>query len=194
VMNLLRHLRKLRADTRGVGAMEFAAAAPVLILLYCGGYQLMDAISAYRKVTVTARSLSDLTTRQEEITDDKAQEFMNAAQQVMSPYSASNIDMRITQIFINGGGVPKLSWTRTTDSISLKSKNLTVPPSMRVPNTYLIQSTVTYHYDPVVAPSLIGPLTFTDSIFMSPRRSTSIPMSGSCSSLRCQIVDLLTDS
>jgi hypothetical protein len=102
--------------------------------------------------------------------------------------------MRITQIFINGGGVPKLSWTRTTDNISLKSKNLTVPASMRVPNTYLIQSTVTYHYDPVVAPSLIGSLTFTDSIFMSPRRSASIPMSGSCSSLRCQIVDLLTDS
>jgi len=112
----------------------------------------------------------------------------------MAPYSASNIDMRITQIFINAAGVPKLNWTRTTDSLSLKSKNLTVPASMRVPNTYLIQSTVTYHYDPVIAPSLIGSLNFRDTIYMSPRRSASIPMSGSCSSLRCQIVNLLTDS
>src|SRR3546814_20457205 len=57
--------------------------APFLILLYVGGFQLMAAISAYRKVTVTTRSLADLTSRQEPMTDSKAIEFLHTAPPVI---------------------------------------------------------------------------------------------------------------
>ncbi|MGN6620954.1 MAG: TadE/TadG family type IV pilus assembly protein [Sphingomonas sp.] len=54
---------RLIRSKRALGAVEFALTAPFLILIYVGSYQLMDAISAYRKVTVTARSLADLATQ-----------------------------------------------------------------------------------------------------------------------------------
>src|SRR3546814_10421667 len=87
--------------------------APFLILLYVGGFQLMDAISAYRKVTVTTRSLADLTSRQETMTDAKAIEFMNATRPVMAPYSSANVDLRLTQNYIPTYPMPTLAWTRT---------------------------------------------------------------------------------
>lgn len=184
------YARLLAACTSGVGAVEFAIAAPFLILLYIGGFQLMDAISAYRKVTLTTRALADLTTRQESITDAKAEEFMNASRQVMAPYSTANINMRLTQIYIRKNGKPKLDWTRTTDAKKLKNTDLKIPSTMIVADSYIIQSTVVYHYTPVVGFGLVGPITFSDSILMNPRLSASIPMAGSCNTLLCQILDL----
>src|SRR3546814_4971534 len=93
IASLIRFAHRLARETRALGAVEFAMTAPFLILLYVGGFQLMDAISAYRKVTVTTRSLADLTSRQETMTDAKAIEFMNAARQVMAPYSPANVDI-----------------------------------------------------------------------------------------------------
>src|SRR3546814_4603644 len=119
--------------------------APFLILLYVGGFQLMDAISAYRKVTVTTRSLADLTSRQETMTDAKAIEFMNAARQVMAPYSTANVDMRITQIYIPADAMPTLAWTRTMGGgATLEDADLNVPETMRVKNTLMNQVSVTY--------------------------------------------------
>src|SRR3546814_4120511 len=60
IASLIRFAHRLARETRALGAVEFAMTAPFLILLYVGGFQLMDAISAYRKVTVTTRSLADL--------------------------------------------------------------------------------------------------------------------------------------
>src|SRR3546814_2534064 len=57
IASLIRFAHRLARETRALGAVEFAMTAPFLILLYVGGFQLMDAISAYRKVTVTTRSL-----------------------------------------------------------------------------------------------------------------------------------------
>src|SRR3546814_13922454 len=71
IASLIRFAHRLARETRALGAVEFAMTAPFLILLYVGGFQLMDAISAYRKVTDTTRSLADLTSRQETMTDAK---------------------------------------------------------------------------------------------------------------------------
>src|SRR3546814_13334813 len=53
IASLIRFAHRLAREKRALGAVEFAMTAPFLILLYVGGFQLMDAISAYRKVTVT---------------------------------------------------------------------------------------------------------------------------------------------
>src|SRR3546814_20061806 len=49
IASLIRFAHRLARETRALGAVEFAMTAPFLILLYVGGFQLMDAISAYRQ-------------------------------------------------------------------------------------------------------------------------------------------------
>src|SRR3546814_12070422 len=87
IASLIRFAHRLARETRALGAAEFAMTAPFLILLYVGGFQLMDAISAYRKVTVTTTSLADLTSCQETLPDAKSNEFNKHAAQVEAPYS-----------------------------------------------------------------------------------------------------------
>src|SRR3546814_6956498 len=112
---------------------------------------------------------------------------MNAARQVMAPYSTANVDMRITQIYIPDDAMPTLAWTRTMGGdATLEDEDLNVPETMRVKNTFLIQASVTYHYTPVVGGKLIGPMTFSDTIYMNPRRTDSISMGGDCALPLCQ--------
>lgn len=167
--------RRLTDDRRGLGAVEFAMTAPFLILLYLGGFQMMDAISAYRKVTITARTLADLTTQSTSLTAVQADSILNGARQVMTPYSTTDASLSITEINIDDSGKPTVTWTRANDSTKITNADLDVPADIKVPDTNLIYAQIVYHYTPVAGGKLIGPLTFSDHIYMNPRRSDAIP-------------------
>jgi len=181
---------QLARSTRALGAVEFALTAPFLILMYVGSYQLMDAISAYRKVTITARSLADLATQNETETQDQMQAILNGARQVMTPYSTVGSSLAIAQIAIDNNGNPSLIWVCAntdspvcaTSSPTLKISDINIPADLKTPGAYLIYSRIIFHYEPAVAGSLIGPLSFSDGIFMNPRRSPSVCLNTSTNS------------
>jgi Flp pilus assembly protein TadG len=180
--SLRRFATRLIHSTRALGAVEFALTAPFLILMYVGSYQLMDAISAYRKVTITVRSLADLATQNEMTTESQIREILNASRQVMTPYSTADASLAIAQIAIDNDGNTSLLWVCTnsdspncsTSSSELKLSDIVIPADLKNAGTYLIYSRIIFHYKPTVAGTLIGPLTFSDNIFMNPRRSPSV--------------------
>lgn len=206
---MIRRLVGLARERRGVGAVEFAVAAPFLILLYVGGYQLMDAISAYRKVTTATRTMADLTTRQREVTKDQVEAIMEASKQIMAPYSTRGAVMRITQITFDKKGRPNVDWSVSSGGTPMKKKDLDrnkkrcdekkgsggpggggpgpkggpgkkkkdridIPCDISVPDTFVIYSEFSYPYDPVVGDGLVGPISFSDQLFMNPRRSNEV--------------------
>lgn len=181
-----RSAKRLRHDRRGMGVVEFALAAPLMILLYVGSFQLMDAISCYRKVSITDHTLADLATRQKTITPDQADNILAAARQVMAPYSTANTTLVITEIAIDKNGVPHVVWSRANDATVVKDSDLDVPATIKVPGSYLILSRILYRYKPVFGAKLIGPLTFEDHIYMNPRISDSICLNkGSAANPQC---------
>lgn len=171
---IMRRLQRFRKDARGLGAVEFAMAAPFLILLYVGSFQLMDAISCYRKVSITTHTLADLITRQSTTTPADVDQTLQAARQVMTPYSTANATLVITEVHIDHDGNQGIVWSRSNDGTTVSNSDLDVPSSIAVPDTYLILSHIIYRYQPPVAGKLIGPLTFQDHIYMNPRISDSI--------------------
>lgn len=174
--------RRLARNKRALGAVEFALAAPFLILLYVGSYQLMDAISAYRKVTITARALADLSTQNETITPDQVQSIFTGSRQVMTPYSTANASLAVAEIAVDHGGTPTITWVCVngstpicgTSAPGLTIADMNIPAKLKVPDSFTIFSRIVFHYTPAVAGKLIGPLTFSDHIFMNPRRSPSV--------------------
>ena len=80
----------LRRDRGGNALVEFAVAFPVLVLLYVGSFVMSDAIACNRKVTITARALTDLATRYSNLTQAEAATILSASSQVMSPYTPAN--------------------------------------------------------------------------------------------------------
>ncbi|TPG22714.1 pilus assembly protein [Sphingomonas koreensis] len=175
---LFRLIDGLLRDRRGLGAVEFAMTAPFLILLYLGGYQLMDAISAYRKVTITTRTLADLVTRtpaNTALTPTDVQTIMDASRQIMVPFSVGNVTLRITSIDIDAKRKASVDWSKASDGHVNTGSDLAVPNKLKVAGTSLIFSEITYHYTPVVGGDLVGPLVFKDQIYMNPRNSSTIP-------------------
>jgi Flp pilus assembly protein TadG len=169
-----RRLRSLAASTRALAAVEFAMAAPFMILLYVGGAQLTDAISAYRKVVQADHTLADVTTQYVSMSTTDLNNIMSGARQVMAPYPTDNVTMIIAQIKFNPAGKAKVDWYLSSDGTKLKNKDLSVPTDIVQPNGYIVYSQITYNYVPRIAASLIGPITFTDHLYMNARRSTSV--------------------
>ncbi len=166
----------LGADRRGVALIEFAITLPILVLLFVGSYQLLDAISTYRKVTTTVRTLADLTTQSTSMTASGANDIMNASQQVMTPYSTTTAVLRITQVQIKNDGTATVGWSRAVNGTGYTPGSaVTVPSGISVPNTNLIYSEISFNYVPKIASVILGPITFRDNIYMSPRNSQSIP-------------------
>lgn len=162
-------------DRQGTALIEFAFVLPFLVLLFVGGFQLMDAISAYRKVGGTVRTLADLTTQNTVISDTSADEILNASRQVMAPYSPSNAVLRISQIQVDASNRATISWSRALNGTKYADGTaVTLPATLRQPGKYYIFSEITYTYVPRIAPSFIGTIPLTQTLYMSPRISAAI--------------------
>lgn len=168
-------VRCLRRDERGIALIEFAFVLPFLALLFVGAFQLLDAISAYRKVGRTVRTLADLTTQNTTITGPQADEILNAAQQVMTPYSLGAASMRISQVQTDASGRATVSWSRALNGTRLTpGAAVTIPAQLAGANKYYIYSEITYTYTPMVASTFIGTIPLSQTIFMSPRNSSFV--------------------
>lgn len=166
---------KLRHETRAVAAVEFALVLPFLVLLYIGGYQLSEAISAYRKVTVATRAVADLTSQYTSVSNSDLDQILSASQQVMAPYPIENAKIIVSQVVIDASGLAKVDWSRGLNTSRLQhGSTFTVPQEIKQNNTSLIVASITYDYVPPVANGLIGTIPMRDDIIMSPRASSMV--------------------
>ena len=177
---------RFRRDRRGVSAVEFAVTLPVLVLLFFAGFVAVQAVAISRKVTITTRALADLTSQYTQMSAADMTTVMNATTQIMAPYDATPLSIRISQITTNGGGQKAtVDWSVTDTNSSFtaypaKSKFTGLPPDMlAMGGTSFLYAEVSYLYTPPVATTVFGALTLADNIFMLPRLSSSVTYSGS---------------
>ena len=172
-------LRKLTVDRGGTVLIEFAMAFPVLILLYLGTYAMSDAIACNRKVTVTARALTDLATRYPALTEAEALKILNASAQALSPFDSSKAMITLSEVQVTSTTQAKVIWSRALNGTQLTNNQVvTIPTDMAPVNTYMIIGQVSYDYTPPVKlASFGGDLTLRDSIVMLPRVSDQVPIS-----------------
>lgn len=174
-------LRSLLANRSGNALIEFAVAFPVLLLLYTGTYVLSDAISCNRKVTVTARALTDLATRYPSLTQAEAATILNASAQVLSPYSSDNAVIALSQIKVTDATHATVIWSKglnrgaATNGLTASS-TVTIPANMAATDTYLILGQVQYTYTPNIRFMNISNFVLSDSIIMVPRVSDQVPL------------------
>jgi len=139
---LNQRVRKLRGDRSGVGAVEFALIAPVLIVLYMGSLEISVAMSVNKKLARAASTVADLVTQDETVNKATLASMVNVAQSVMMPFRAEDVEVKVTGIAIDGAGKGKTVWSWQQDNTRpyTVGSDQALPKDLAIPNTFLVRT------------------------------------------------------
>jgi Flp pilus assembly protein TadG len=162
-------------DERGVSAVEFAMLLPLMTTLYLGGVEVSQGVSIDRKVTLTARTVTDLTSQVSSVNNSGMNNILTAATSILSPYPVDKAKITVSLLKIDANSKVTVEWSDTKNGTArTKGSTVTIPSALVVPNTSLVWGEVSYSYKPVVGYVLTGTLNLKDQIFMRPRLSDTI--------------------
>lgn len=163
------------ADTRGASAVEFAIITPLLFTIFFGTVELSQAVAVDRKVSITARSLSDLVSQSTSISNTDMTNIFAAANSVLTPYPVAPLAAKVAAVTIDGAGIAKVTWSDGSNATPRSPGSIvTLPTALAVPNTQLILSEVTYTYTPTVGYVVKAAIPLTDQFYTRPRQSNTI--------------------
>ena len=131
----------------GVSAIEFALILPFMLTLYLGGSELGDGMAVQFKVTLAARTVADLasqcgngtldgqycdTANGLPIDNTSMNQIIGATTQVMTPYSAANMVVTVSELKFTGGSTnASVVW-----SASNSGSGRTIGSSYTLPAAY----------------------------------------------------------
>jgi Flp pilus assembly protein TadG len=157
-----------------VAAIEFVIIVPVMLVLFFGTVEYSRAVAVDRKVTLVARALSDLTSQNVSVTSTQLTNIFNAGTGILSPYPSAPVNARIVELYIDPNLVVRPIWTATTGTTP-PTGTVTVPTALKVADTYLIYSEVSYQYLPIV--DIVMPAAgknLSDLTYTRPRQSRCV--------------------
>ena len=140
----------LRGDCRGLAAVEFAMVVPLMLVLFFGTLEFSSGVAVDRKVTLMARTLSDLTSQSTTVTDTDLTNFFAASAGIMTPYSATPVRSTVSELYVDPTTLAaRVQWSQGTVPRGAGT-TVAIPTALQVGGTYLIYSEVSYQYVPVI--------------------------------------------
>ena len=174
-------LKRFTGDRRGVSAVEFALLAPLMITLYVGCAEVSDAVSADRKVSLTAAAVANLAAQVTTISSTDMTNILAAASAIIAPYSTSQLTITLSCINIDANKNATVKWSVTSGGTA-RSGTITLPTALAVASTQLLLGEATYQYKPTVGYTITGTLNLSDRMYMSPRITAPVYNNTACAS------------
>lgn len=171
---------RFRRSVAGVSAIEFALIAPIMILLYLGGFELTEGVTISRKVTHVTSVLGDLVAQAEEVTTDEMIDVFAAAEAVMNPYPTGAMTLRISAIAIDEDGEASVEWSCAQNTDLLTDGDVIIPTDINEASTELIIAEVHYPYEPPFGKVITGDVDLTDTFYLRPRFAGGVEGPDSC--------------
>src|SRR4029078_10476737 len=151
VNGLTRYLSSLHRDQRGVSAVEFAMLLPLMVTLYLGAVEISQGVGINRKVTLTARTVADLASQVSSIHTTDMSNMLSAASSVVAPFPVNQLKATVSAVSIAANSVPKVTWSCTLNGTKRSvGSTVTMPTALKIANTQLIWSEVSYNYVPTI--------------------------------------------
>jgi len=173
-----RALRHLARNNSGIAAVEFAMIVPIMLVLFFGTVEFSSGIAVDRKVTMMARTLSDLTSQSTSVGDTDMTNFFAASVGVLTPYSATPIKATISELYVDPSTlVARVQWSKSYQGGTTRAASsvVTIPTALKVAGTYLIFSEVSYQYVPTIGYVMAKTgVNLSDVSYTRPRQSTCV--------------------
>ncbi|MCA0256166.1 MAG: pilus assembly protein [Proteobacteria bacterium] len=180
-----RNALRLRDDCSGLGAVEFALLAPLLLMLYISAFEVTQGFSASKRTARAAGVIADLVSQEEEVTPTTLSGMTVIANSIFAPMSTSQMSIVISGIAVDSTGKSTVSWSWTQDNSNPYKVGSTVniPSDMAGPSSFLIRSEVTYPYKilsfmPGLLPSQTQDLTLYRQYYFRQRTGDTLPCTG----------------
>jgi hypothetical protein len=130
---------RLLSCRAGNVAVEFALAAPVLIMLMLASAELARFVILHQKMDRVATTISDLVSRAETINESEMTDILTAAGEVAFPYDLANLGVVIVSSVTNPDGNGAIvAWQRSgggsysgTSHLGLEGDDAVLPPDSR---------------------------------------------------------------
>ncbi len=197
MLRLARLYRRFIASTRGVVAIEFAAILPVLLVMLLATFDGGNAIVVYMKVRSATYVLASVTNQYSTTMPIQAANMtgiMSATSAVLSPYSSTPVVAIISELEVSAAKATTgtVRWSATLNGTALSAgSTVTLPSTLNTknnntcttysktlganPGCYLILAQVSYTYTPLFGFFSKSGITFSDTVYATPRSSSCIP-------------------
>ncbi len=175
-LRLRRRAVEMRDNTSGLAAIEFAMIIPLMALMLVGTNEFAAGVAIDRKVTIMARTLSDLTSQNTSVSDTQFTNFFNAANAIMTPYASSPVQGTISELYVNPSTLKaRVQWSNGANARTA-GEIMDIPEALKIAGTYLILSEVKYKYVPSVAWFLnkVDGITLTNFSYTRPRQGLCV--------------------
>ena len=107
----LQRLRRLVTDRRGVGGIEFAIVAPLLIMTYIGAFEITLGVTVARKVSRASSNVSDLLTRNDTVDTAMLNAMKEVTRSVVAPFKQDYYSLTMTGIAVDATGKATVAWS-----------------------------------------------------------------------------------
>jgi Flp pilus assembly protein TadG len=181
--------RALREDTRATAAVEGALLLPVAMTMFALLLYGAEAFNIQRKVTLTARTVTDLITQstptmvssQPSIAQSAIDTDLSVASSVLTPYTAANLTMVASEVQVNTDQLTaKVIWSEPYNGATARTNGSTVtlPSGMGTgqQGNYFVLGEVYYNYTPINFYTPLSAMTLHDGIYLTPRQAPSLNM------------------
>jgi Flp pilus assembly protein TadG len=183
-------------DRSGIAATEFAVIVPIMLVMFFGTVEFSSGVAVDRKVTLVARTLSDLTSQSISVADADMTNFSTASYAILTPYSSApsfaSTQVTISELYVDPNTLAaRVQWSKsgtiTPPSIPgnpptvvlgagrAVSSVVAIPSQLAAAGTYLIFSEVSQLYTPSVG-YVMGKagVTLSDTAYTRPRQSSCV--------------------
>jgi Flp pilus assembly protein TadG len=172
---LRRRAAEMLADCRGVAATEFAFIVPLLLVMFFGTVEFSSGVAVDRKVTLMARTLSDLTSQSTTVDLPTLTNFFAASTAIMTPYASTPVQSTITELYVDPTSlVARVQWS-VGAATHANGTTMVIPIALKVGGTYLILAEVSYQYVPTIGYVMAKTgVNLSDLTYTRPRQSSCV--------------------
>ncbi len=179
---MIRRLLALWRDCRGVAAVEFGVALPVMVVMFCGMYEISAATITYMKVIDAADTVVDLAGQYKTVSSSDIDNFYLAGKMVMQPDSGAALGLAIASVTFDATtGNPSVAWQVTRGGAAAMTDAASAATNLGSKGDSVLVTQATYTYTSILKYLLPNGLTITSRVFTRPRLVSAVPCTSPCS-------------
>ncbi len=166
-------------DERGLAALEFALAAPILLTLLLSGFEYARYLLIHQKAEKLAYTVADVVAQSTSVTTAQLSQTLSVTSQIMQPYSVTaNERVIISSVYQSGTtNPPTVRWQYSgggtltaTSRVGAVNGNATLPTGFTLNDKdNIIVAEVFYSFTPIFAGELLGTVTIYKQAIFKPR-------------------------